>query len=264
MENLAQGRVKSIEEIEKDFKPCINVLYGKGYRAVLEKIVKVWEKSNRGVSFYDLYEKERVVRSKNGLKIILDVLTECGYAGLKDVKASTNTPRGRKEYYPTPLGIVMNAVLDFLYFKERGIEGSEAIYPLADYYVGNTLFQRLPFIYDYMLQASREGKADIKPEKLLKGFLTTLHAMNMLSLKAVEVEEKTGLPMRPMYSSKDLLEIIKNNISEDINYLEGIKPRPVEGSMHRKVLEHLLEDYFRLARALGVHGQGEGSTRVNT
>jgi len=255
VENLAQGRVKSVEEIEKDLKPCVNVLYGKGYRVVLEKIVEVWEVSDRGVSFYDLYEKERVANSKNGLKIILDVLTECGYTGLKKVKASKNSPKGRKEYYPTPLGIMMNTILDFLYFKERGIGEEEIIYPLAWYYVENTLFHRLPVLYEYMVKVKREEKASIELEKLLKGFLTTLHAMNTLFLRAVKVEEGVGLSIRPSHLSdllEIILEIIKNDISENIDYLEKAKDTVEEGSMHHKVLEHLVKNYFRLARAFGV------------
>jgi hypothetical protein len=86
----------------------------------------------------------------------------------------------------------------------------------------------------------------------------------MLFLRAVEVEEKIGLSMRPSYSSGDLLGIIKIDISEGIRFLERMKREVKEGSVHYKLLGYLYEEYDRLARALGVHGQGKGSTRVNT
>jgi len=264
VENLARKRAKSIEEIEKELKPCINTLYGDGYRAVLKKIIEKWETSGGGASFYDLSEKERVVKSKNGLKIMLGVLSECGYVEFRHAKPSKNSPKGRKDYYPTPLGIVMNTILGLLYPGERDFGGSELVHPLAWSYVENTLFHILPYIHDYMVQARRREEAGIEHEKLSKGFLTALHAMNVLFLKAVEVEEKIGLTIGQGFSSRDLLENIKNSISENISYLKGAKPRVIEGSVHYKLLEYLLEEHNKLARILGVLGQGEGSTRINT
>jgi len=264
MESLAREKIKSIEEIEKDVRPCINVLYGESYRAVLKKIVEEWGKNDKGISFYDLYEKEGIMKSKNGLKITLDVLSECGYLEFKDAKPLTNSPKRRKDYYPTPLGIAMNTILGLLYQEEQGIGESEVVYPLAWYYVEDTLFQRLPDIYDYMVLVDKEKKLGIDLEKFVRGFLTTLYAMNMLFLKAVETEKKIGHNIRPSYSSRDLLEMIKKNIIEDINYLEKMKPSVAKGSIHYKLLEYLQKEHDKLARALGVHGQGESSTYINS
>jgi len=263
MESLARERAKRIEIIEKNLKPCINTLYGDGYRAVLKRIVEKWGTTGGGSTFYDLSEKERVVKSNSGLKIILGVLKECGYLEFRYAKPSKNSPKGKKEYYPTPLGIVMNIVLGLLYPEERGIGGSELVYPLAWSYVEYTLFRMLPYIHDYMVQARREGGAGVEHVKLSKGFLTTLHAMNVLFLRAVEVEEKIGLTVGQGFMSRDPLESVKNSISENISYLEGAKPRVAEGSVHYKLIEYLVEEHKKLARVLGVHGQGEGSTRIN-
>jgi hypothetical protein len=263
VKNPARKRAKSIDEIEKNLKPCIYTLYGDGYRVVLRRIVEKWGTSGGGASFYDLYEKERVVKSKSGLKIMLGVLMECGYLEFRYGKPSKNSPKGKKEYYPTPLGIVMDTVLGLLHPEERGIGGSELIYPLAWSYVENTLFRMLPFIHDYMVQARREGGADVEYRKLSKGFLTALHAMNVLFLRAVEVEEKIGLTIGQGSMSGDLSENIKKSISGNISYLEGAKPRVAEGSVHYKLLEYLLEEHNKLARVLGIHGQGEGTTRIN-
>lgn len=255
---------EGLTRLEESLKECMSVIYRRPCRRVLKKIIELWE-NGREATVYVLEEKELRDIGHADIEKAVKLLSECGLIYVKTgIRAKTGSPRGKNLLYPTPLGLVMNTILGLLYPEERGIGGSEVIYPLADYYVENTLFQRLPVIYEYMVLVNKERKLGIRREKLVKGFLTTLHAVNMLFLKAVEVEEKTGLPMRPSYSSKDLLELIKENISEDISFLERSKPEVKEGSIHYKLLEYLQKEYNRLARALGVHGQGENSTRINT
>jgi hypothetical protein len=95
----------------EDSKPCINVFGRDHYRKVLMSIVEVYRSGRRGVSFYDLYKKERVLHSANILKRVLDVLISCGYAVHVEGSAETNSPMGRKDYIPTPLGVFVYQLL---------------------------------------------------------------------------------------------------------------------------------------------------------
>jgi len=115
------GGVGPPQEVPKSLKPCSNVVYGDSYRTVLRRVTevwdeetKIWDEESRGVTFYELYSKERVLSSKNGLKMVLDTLTNCGYLACREGRARTNSPLGRKEYYPTPLGVLMDLVLSLL------------------------------------------------------------------------------------------------------------------------------------------------------
>jgi hypothetical protein len=90
---------------EESLKPCINVLYVDSYRRVLKNIVEGYRDRKSGVSFYHLYKKERVLSSANILKKVLDTLLSCGYVIYEKGSAETNSPMGRKDYYPTPLGV---------------------------------------------------------------------------------------------------------------------------------------------------------------
>jgi len=243
---------------------CKNIIYRGPCRRVLWKIIELW-KEEKETTIYVLESKELTKTSHVSIEKAVELLSKCGFIYvITGAKPKTKSPRGKKLLYPTPLGLVMNIILGLLYPEERSIGESEVVYPLAWYYVEDTLFQRLPDIYEYTVQASREGKVSIEREKLVKGYLTTLHAMNILFLKAVEVEEKIGLSMRPSYSSRDLLESIRENIREITKSLERIKREVKEGSVHYKLLGYLYEEYDRLAGALGVHGQGGSSTRINT
>ncbi|MCC6014721.1 MAG: hypothetical protein LM564_03340 [Desulfurococcaceae archaeon] len=245
-------------------KPCAGVVYGDSYRIVLGKVIEVWSREGRGVTFYELYSKERVLRSKNGLKRVLDTLTRCGYLVCSEGRASRGSPLGRKDYYPTPLGIVMNTVLTLLHPEELGVEGEEVVYPLAWYHVSETLFVRLPDIYGYMVSAVREGLVGTSREELRRGFLATLHAMNLLFLEATEAEDYIGGPVVPPYSSRELLKLLGNQLREDVDYLERVRKGVREGSIHGRVLDHLQNSYRLLAKALEVHDVGGSSTHVSS
>ena len=253
-----------LSRLEKSLEECEGIIHRGPCRRVLWKIIELW-KEEKETTIYVLESKELTKTSHVSIEKAVELLSKCGFIYvITGAKPKTKSPRGKKLLYPTPLGLLMNIILGLLYPEERSIGESEVVYPLAWYYVENTLFQRLPDIYEYTVQASRKGEISIEREKLLKGYLTTLHAMNILFLKAVEVEEKIGLSMRPSYSSGDLLESIRENIIEDTKSLERIKRGVEEGSVHYKLLGYLYEEYDRIAGALGVHGQGGSSTRINT
>lgn len=103
-----------MDSFEEGLKPCINVLYVDSYRRVLKSIVEGYRDRKSGVSFYHLYKKERVLSSANVLKKVLDTLLSCGYVAYESSSAETNSPMGRKDYYPTPLGVFIYEILKLL------------------------------------------------------------------------------------------------------------------------------------------------------
>jgi hypothetical protein len=95
----------------KNLKPCINVFNEDHYGKILMRIVEVYRSGRKGVTFYDLYRKERILSSANMLKNVLDALVSCGYAMRVESSAETNSPWGRKNYIPTPLGVFVYQLL---------------------------------------------------------------------------------------------------------------------------------------------------------
>jgi len=259
-----EGSSRELLELEERVEECKSVLYREPCRKVLRKIIDLWVEGKEA-TIYVLEEKELRNISHVGIERSVKLLSECGLILVKTgFRPKTGSPKGKKLLYPTPLGLVMNTILSFLYPEELGIERNEVAYPLAWYYVENTLFQRLPLIYDYIIQASREGVASSEYKRVLKGYLTTLQALNTLFLKAVKASEKIGLDIKPSYSSKGLLELIKSNMSEDIEYLERALVSVKEGSVHHKILKYLYKSYDLLAKALGVHGKYENTTQITS
>ena len=101
---------EQVEKLEEALQPCINVIYGKSYRVVLERAIEVYRSSGgrEGVSFYSLYYKDSVLNSKEAIERALRTLSECGYLICRErVKGG----KKRKDYYPTPLGIIMNKIV---------------------------------------------------------------------------------------------------------------------------------------------------------
>jgi len=106
---------EQVERLEETLQPCINVIHGKSYKVVLEKAIEVYKSSGgrEGVSFYSLYYKDRVLSSKDALERALRTLSECGYLIYKETSSKTKSKKKRKDYYPTPLGILMNKIVKF-------------------------------------------------------------------------------------------------------------------------------------------------------
>jgi hypothetical protein len=72
---------EQVEKLEEALQPCINVIYGKSYRVVLERAIEVYRSSGgrEGVSFYSLYYKDSVLNIKEAIERALRTLSECGY-----------------------------------------------------------------------------------------------------------------------------------------------------------------------------------------
>jgi len=108
-----------IGNVRRRLNPCNKVIDEESYVTVLREIIESFKASNRGVSFYDLYNKKRVLNSKSTLETILRVLECCGYVVSVKTSAETNSPRGKKEYYPTPLGIFMHTIIKVYHFLKE-------------------------------------------------------------------------------------------------------------------------------------------------
>jgi len=108
-----------IGNVRRRLNPCNKVIDGESYVRVLREIIEGFKASNRGVSFYDLYNKKRVLNSKSTLKTVLGVLERCDYVVSVKTSAETKSPRGKKEYYPTPLGIFMHTIIEMYRFLKK-------------------------------------------------------------------------------------------------------------------------------------------------
>jgi hypothetical protein len=105
----------------EDLMPCINVFNDDHYKKVLVRIVEVYRDRREGVSFYHLYRREKVLKSANMLKKVLETLVSCGYTIYVERSAETNSPKKRKDYIPTPLGA-------FVYYLTKSEDFIENLY----------------------------------------------------------------------------------------------------------------------------------------
>jgi hypothetical protein len=277
--------VKNINMIENFLKPCINVIYKESYKHVLKEIVDNWSVNEKGVSFYDLYKKE-IINSKNGLKKILDTLTNCGYITYRVEKAKTNSPKKKKSYYPTPLGVAMNTILTLLHPEElisdeklqsrikeilnlSDREYIEYLYNLADMYIQATLYNRLPDIYNATIALLLPEPSALS--SFAKGYGSSLYAMNLLYAFGIGRDVSTLKLLK--YSSSDretLLEEVKQNIQKDLELIRWYQylRSPVENKAvlqeQIKIEDYLENVYEIILKLIEVHEKHKKSSQIKT
>jgi hypothetical protein len=264
-------------------KPCSNVIYGDYYRAVLRRVTETWSREGRGVTFYELYSKERVLRSKNELKIVLDTLTNCGYLVCRKGRARTNSPLGRKEYYPTPLGALMNTTLSLLDLLEGSpppppdsLRAALTYVELA-ILVENTLYDAVPTAYIATVLSYPQPQL---PPYIISGRYTVSYTIDLLVTKILE--ESEGSPEE--YREPTLREIYMEHVERGIRKaLENIREKKrleehldwrakvfsqekpdEEEEIVRKALD-ILESTFKLIMKLvEVHGKTESASQATS
>lgn len=241
-------------------KPCSNVIWGDHYRAVLRRVTEVWDREGRGVTFYELYSKEGVLRSKNELKIVLDTLTNCGYLACRRGRARTNSPLGRKEYYPTPLGALMNSALSLLDL----LEGSpppppDSLVELSKL-VENVLYNAVPTAYIATVLFYPQPQL---PPYITRGRDTVHYTVSLLLTEILG--EIVGSPEE--FRDPTLRSFFMKDVEEDIREaLEEIWRRKPgeEEEIVRKALD-ILESNFKLVMKLvEVHGKTESTSRATS
>jgi hypothetical protein len=181
-----------IPDLEKILDPCIRVIRTESYGKVLSKITDLKREKGKGVSLYEL-AKEEVLKSTSGLVNALKLLTECGYAVYVERGA-----RKRRDYYLTPLGIAVDALLKLYKPEEIGIEyfphedEIEQIiyYDVACYYVSNLFLRYMPIIfaltqplYIYEDEAGNIHYVETDEETLVKGFKTAQYLAMLICMK---------------------------------------------------------------------------------
>ena len=267
-------KVRSIEDVEKYLIPCINVVYGRSYRVVLRKVVEVFKSSRCGASFYYLSKKEKVLNSYDMLKRALNTLMECGYIMCKEGKSKTN--RQRIDYYPTPLGVVMNLILTLLYPEESEIYKYLTTHIVSDYIAEETFFELIPYMFHITI-LKISPPPDMIPS-LAKGWLTTEYAADLVAIKiATKVNWRIspgvflGIPL----FRENLWERVEKLMYEQLNYLKDIKehrvkeliedlektyesiglklPEEVKDSLHKSAT-YLYDTFKLLCRSIETHG----------
>jgi hypothetical protein len=260
------------EIMEEKFIPCYRV-DRESYRAVLREIIETWSRSGKGVSFYDLYKK-KVVRSKSGLNTILKVLTGCGYVMCKESEPETKSPKGRKDYYPTPLGILMNTVLTLHYPEELGIKEKSLAYFIASAVLGAILsYGKLKEIYDCTIIIVKENPDSIscmrtsEDMEFIEGYANAIQAVELLFLNDLEEIKEILLSSLPNWKNS-LLEMTRSKLIEDLKFLETKEKEMekviVKGSVQErvsyKVVSYLRNSYDLLIKSLSVHEKHESTT----
>jgi len=185
--------LEDIPDLEKILDPCIRVIRTESYGKVLSKIMDLKREEGKGVSLYELM-KEEVLKSTSGLVYALKLLTECGYAVYVERGA-----RRRRDYYPTPLGIAVDALLKLYKPEEIGIKGfpyeheieQKRYYDVACSYVSNVFLRYMPTIfvltrplYIYEDEAGNIHFVETDEETLVKGFKTAQYLAMLICMKS--------------------------------------------------------------------------------
>jgi DNA-binding transcriptional MerR regulator len=181
-----------VGRFEAALRPCISVVYGDSYRLVLKRVIEIYKSSDgaEGASFYRLY-REGVLKSKNMLERVLKTLSECGYVLCRERRARTNSPKGRRDCYPTPLGLVVNKILEIEGLRSsvkalldqardeirKAIEELYVFYYI-DYFV-EKLYVALPNAY---ILTMLNWPQKMTPPHIEAGHLTALYAIEQLRI----------------------------------------------------------------------------------
>jgi len=167
-------------DVEITLAPCTKAIYSEFYRVVLDEIISKWSKSGVGVSQYDLYTSSKQIRSKGRLNRAIKDLSACGYIVCILGEAKTKSPYGRKECYPTPLGILVHSQTSLLGYKIVDADTRLAMYVTYNE-LEALILQHLPHIYRYMDYVERVHQVTLYPD-LDRGYATVIHALSMLRI----------------------------------------------------------------------------------
>jgi hypothetical protein len=236
------GKHGDVGRFEVALRPCISLVYGDSYRSVLKRVVEIYKSSGgtEGASFYRLH-REGVLKSKNMLERVLKTLSECGYILCEERKAKTNSPKRRKDCYPTPLGFVMNEILKIrgLYFSMKALlnqtyddqairEAIEELYVFHNIdYLVEKLYVALPNAY---ILTILNWPQKMTPPHIEAGHLTALYAVEQLRI-TLNATNVSGALQEP-------------DVRESL-------VKSVEGELHEELKD--LRDKIHLFRALS-HG----------
>jgi hypothetical protein len=117
IKNIREEDILAIKDLKKSLDPCIRVVYVESYRDIFKEIVKRWSEGREDSSYYYRFLEEDKIRNKRLLENILNTLVKCGYAiykegiGRESGKKGRKSPRKRKIYLPTPLGVALEKAL---------------------------------------------------------------------------------------------------------------------------------------------------------
>jgi len=280
MEGGEPGGTRPLRGVPELLRPCINVVYGSSYRAVLGKVVEVWSREGRGVTFYELYDKERVLSSKNKLKVVLDTLTNCGYLACRKGRASTNSPLGRKGYHPTPLGALMNSTLSLLDLLEESPPDSLRVgqtYLVLSELVENVLYNVVPTAYVATVLFYPQPQL---PPYITRGRDTVHHTVSLLLTKILG--EIVGSPEE--FRDPTLRSFFMEDVEEDIRKAlkcvrdrkrwvecldwraeKSLQEKPdEEEEVVRKALDILESSFRSIIKFIEVHRKTESTSQATS
>jgi len=180
----------SIEKIDNEAKrllqPCINLIYGGDYyRITLSKVVKSYLEEGRYTHCREIGRETNI--HSDLINKALKMLEKCGYVEALEHEAAPK--KGvRKPYKPTPLGVVMYAILTSPHIKEQetGGEGKNAKENYA--YVVACWFAKdlVPLLKDIYILQTHSQKLSRQAE-IEKGYKTALYAIDLLCMRAGEI-----------------------------------------------------------------------------
>jgi hypothetical protein len=167
-------------DVEITLAPCTKVIYNEFYRVVLEEIVSKWSKDGVGVSQYELYISNKRIRSKGRLNRAIKDLSACGYVVCVLREAKTRSPMGRKECYPTPLGILVHLLTSLLDKKIADVATLLAMNVAYDK-LEEAVLRCLPRIYRYLDYMDIAHRRSLYPN-LDRGYAAVIHVLSVLRL----------------------------------------------------------------------------------
>ncbi|NAZ13459.1 MAG: hypothetical protein GU359_04820 [Desulfurococcales archaeon] len=263
MSNKDLKKSRGVERLEIVLRPCINVVYGDAYKTVLKKIVEIYysSKGAEGASFYRLY-KEGVLKSKKRLGAVLETLFKCGYVAYKEREARTKSPKGRRDFYPTPMGFVMNVTLKIrdLYFFIEALLNQSPLRALDKALDEIIVIEKIDYFiekissavtYAYILTKLYWPPKTTPPLYIEKGRQAILHATEQLRVLSTMSVEMSSEDLQEASMQKYFVENIKRELDEELNDLRDKKSfyrqlvHPIECSKESKDLDCILLNIFK-------------------
>jgi hypothetical protein len=273
---------ESIARWEERAKLCLGV-FRESSRRVLSEIVNLWVNGEEA-TIYRLESRELKEMCKASIENAVKVLNRCGFITAESRRPKTNSPKGKKLLYPTPLGVVASIILTLLHPEELGISGFHHLGEevsvnrvkiarnLACHWIRYYLIPILNIAYEktscQILKDEDKIKETFFPEI---GYASLLHITNVLCAEKLSwLDCAFSKELEKSATSSE--EKVKQMLSDALSELERLRAnmkeyifRAVLGDTPLKIADYLEKAYKELlSKTFGVHEEHEKPSRVTT
>jgi len=280
MAYLEKDVKEAIARWEERAKLCLGV-FRESSRRVLSEVVNLWVNGKEATIYRLESNVELKEIGKASIENAVRVLNKCGFIITESGRPKTNSPKGKKLLYPTPLGVIANIILTLLHPEELGISGFHHLDEgvsvnrvkiarnLACHWIRRYLIPVLSIAYEktscQILKDEDKIKETFFPEI---GYASLLHITNVLCAERLSWLDCAFLDKSVTGSEEKAKQILSDALSELEELRASMKEyifRAVLGDTPLKIADYLEKAYKELlSKTLGVHEERGKSSQVTT